>query len=395
MRTNSLIGKFLACLAGSAILINFALAQATDDKTSTEARPQSDTRSDNGSRAQIQIPNRPSRSLFQGEQGNQKTEISFDPATQLVTVKMLVQDPNGYFIPNIRRDNFAVYEDGIRQHNATVEIEHSPVSVAMLLEWGGRYSAFNKALADDVPRVAYQMLDELGRQDKIAVFRYGDRLERLADFSTGHEDLEELLTDFDRPEFSELNFYDALVSTLNYMKPVSGRKAVVLISSGVDTFSKTRYEDVLRAARDSGTPVYAVNIGPKLREAVQDSPNQGPYARIDWNHAQSSLQEIAKASGGRMYSPASIFDVSGVYDDIMENLRVRYVITYKSPSNRDPGLPRTVRVELVDSKTGGPLQVVDTNGKIVPAKIFVQDSYTPRAVSMSHVNTSALNKPQE
>jgi len=84
-----------------------------------------------------------------------------------------------------------------------------------------------------------------------------------------------------------------------------------------------------------------------------------------------------------------------VYDDIMENLRVRYVITYKSTSNRDPGLPRTVRVELVDSKTGGPLQIVDTNGKIVPAKIFVQDSYTPRAVSMSHVNTSALNKPQE
>jgi len=249
MRTNNLIGKFLACLAGSAILMNFALAQATDDKTSTEARPQSDTRSDNGSRAQIQIPNRPPRSLFQGEQGSQKTEISFDPATQLVTVKMLVQDPNGYFIPNIRRDNFVVYEDGIRQHNATVEIEHSPVSVAMLLEWGGRYSAFNKALAEDVPRVAYQMLDELGRQDKIAIFRYGDRLERLADFSRGHEVLEELLTDFDRPEFSELNFYDALISTLNYMKPVSGRKAVVLISSGVDTFSKTRYEDVLRAAR--------------------------------------------------------------------------------------------------------------------------------------------------
>src|ERR1700746_1494680 len=63
---------------------------------------------------QIQIPNRPAVALFQGEQGKQKAEIRFDPATALVTVKMLVQDPNGYFIPNIRRDNFVVYENGVR-----------------------------------------------------------------------------------------------------------------------------------------------------------------------------------------------------------------------------------------------------------------------------------------
>src|SRR5690349_18784186 len=67
------------------------------------------------------------------EQGRAKSEISFDPASGEVTVKMLVQDPNGYFIPNIRRDNFAVYENGVRQTNAMVGIEHSPVSLALLM----------------------------------------------------------------------------------------------------------------------------------------------------------------------------------------------------------------------------------------------------------------------
>ncbi|HLG96648.1 MAG TPA: VWA domain-containing protein [Bryobacteraceae bacterium] len=385
MRTRNLTQNLLACLTASAILATFAAAQGADVKPAKGARAPADS----APGAQVHVPNRPSTSLFQGEQGKQKTEIYFDPATQVVTVKMLVQDPNGYFIPNIRRDNFAVYENGTRQHNATVEIEHAPVSLAVLMEWGGRYQALNKALADEVPRAAHQVLDELGRQDKVAIFRYGDRVDRLADFSSGHEALDGLFTGLNRPEFSELNFYDALTSTLGYMKPVNGRKAVILISSGIDTFSKAKYEDVLSTARDCGTPIYVVNLGPKLRESVEYSSNEGPYARLDWKRAEHELQEIAKASGGRLYSPGSIFDLSGVYDDIMENLRVRYVITYKSNDDRDLSATRTVRVELVDSRTGGPLEIVDANGKPVRSKIFVEDSYIPRSASVASVNTTS------
>lgn len=64
---------------------------------------------------QIRIPNRAATPLFQSKQGQQKTEIHFDPATRTVTLKLLVQDPNGYFIPNIRPENFVVYENGVRQ----------------------------------------------------------------------------------------------------------------------------------------------------------------------------------------------------------------------------------------------------------------------------------------
>jgi len=91
---------------------------------------------------------------------------------------MQARDPNGYFIPNIRRESFVVYENNARQQNATVEIEHAPVTLAVLMEYGGRYQALNKALGDEVPRAAHQLLDEIGRQDRIAVWRYGDRVER-------------------------------------------------------------------------------------------------------------------------------------------------------------------------------------------------------------------------
>jgi VWFA-related protein len=331
---------------------------------------------------QIQVPSRPAAPLFQGEQGKQTSEIRYDPATGIVTIKMLVEDPNGYFIPNIRRDNFAVYENDVRQRNATVEIEHSPVTLAVLLEYGGRYQAMNKALGDEVPRAAHQLLDEIGRQDKVAVWRYGDRAEQLADFSKGHEALDALFLTFSAPEFSEANLYDALIATLRQMRTVAGRKALILISSGIDTFSKAGYEEVLAAVRDCGTPVYVIDIGPALRRAMDLSTQVGPYAKVDWSRAEDGLREVAESSGGRLYSPGSTLDLSGVYDDMMENLRLRYVITYKSSTGGgDPGAPRTVRVELVNPATGGPLEIVDANGKPVNSRLFVQASYVPRAES--------------
>jgi VWFA-related protein len=315
--------------------------------------------------------------LYQGEQGRQKPETSFDPATKTVTIKMLVQDPNGYFIPNIRRDNFAVYENGVLQHHATVEIEHAPVSLTVLMEWGGRYQALNKSLAEECPRAVRQLFDELGRQDKIAILKYGDHVEPLADFATSRETLDTIFLAAKPPEFSELNFYDAVISSLARMKATTGRKAIILVSSGVDTFSKAKYEDALAAARNCGTPIYAINLGPILKQTENRASAVGPYARLDWKRAESELQQIATASGGRMYSPASTFDLSAVYDDIMENLRVRYVITYKSNTTSDNGAARTVRVELIDAKTGGPLEIVDANGKAVRSTLFFENSYVP------------------
>ncbi|HLH37775.1 MAG TPA: VWA domain-containing protein [Bryobacteraceae bacterium] len=377
MRAKNLLRhSFLAVLS---IAFSFA-ARAQDFGASTST----DGKGSVESRSVVHVPNRPSTPLFQGEQGKQRTEFHFDPATQTVTIKMVVQDSNGYFIPNLRRDNFAVFENGVREQNATVEIEHAPVSLAVLMEWGGRYLALNKALNDQVPRAAHQLLDELGPQDKIALFRYGDRVDQIADFSTGREALNGLFTGLPKPEFSELNFYDALLSTVNFMKGVPGRKAIVVISSGVDTFSKAKYEDALAAARSGGTPIYVIDIGPALRSSVDySSAKSGPYARIDWKRAESQLQELAQASGGRLYSTDSTFDLLGVYDDLMENLRVRYVITYKSTSNGGSDSARSVRVELIDPASGGPIEIVDADGKPVRSHLSFETSYVPAGAAIS------------
>jgi Ca-activated chloride channel family protein len=323
----------------------------------------------------IRIPDRSSTPLFKGEEGQQRTEIHFDPATGMVTMKLLVQDPNGYFIPNLRRDNFAVFENGVRQNNATVEVEHAPVALALLLEWGGRYPSLNKTLASEVSMAARQLLEVTGREDKIAIWKYADQAEPLTDFTQDHEKLNNLLFALQPPGVSEANLYDALVAVLQRMQGVSGRKAVVLISSGIDTFSKATREDVLKTARIANTPVYAISLGEILRDAPELTGTAAPTARFDWNRAARELHEIARTSGGRFYSPPISVELSAIYDDLMENLKVRYVITYKSTTAGDLNSPRTVRVELINPKTGGPLQIVDASGRTIHAHVVVEDSY--------------------
>ena len=98
-----------------------------------------------GQSSEVTVPSRPAKPLYEGHPGKQGSEIEFTPASRIVTMKLIVEDPNGYFRPNIRPELFAVYEDGVRQKNVTVEVDHSPVSVALLMEFGGRYHELTRS----------------------------------------------------------------------------------------------------------------------------------------------------------------------------------------------------------------------------------------------------------
>ena len=109
--------------------------------------------------------------------------------------------------------------------------------------------------------------------------------------------------------------------------------------------------------------------------------DNAPFARVDWNGAERQLEELAKVSGGRAYILESNLEIPAIYDDIMENLRVLYVISYVSSNPPASGLPRKIRVELIDSKTAKPLTVLDSNGKSIPARVFFQEGYSPAPAS--------------
>src|SRR5258707_11832485 len=105
------------------------------------------------------------------------------------------------------------------------------------------------------------------------------------------------------------------------------------------------------------------------------------FGRIDCTAAENRLELLAQTSGGRAYSLQSEVELPAVFDDIMENLRIRYVITYTSSNPSAEGPPRSIRVDLVDPKTGQPLKIRDAAGKVVAAHVFVQQTYVPKMSS--------------
>ena len=348
-------------------------ATATNQQTASTRKP--------GHKHQVTVPSRPMTPLHMGDLGKQGSEVEFTPSSRTVTLKLMVEDPNGYFVPNIRRENFAVYEDGALQKNVTAETEHAPVTVALLMEFGGRYHELNKVLGTEVPEIGRRLLEVLGRDDKVAVFKYDSKLDTLADFRDGHDRLDAAFDRLTTPGFSEANLYDALSEALKQTQTLTGRKALVVVSSGIDTFSKDNYEDVLQLAQNAGTPIYTIGLGELLRREASVYGAKAPFAHIDWSAAEKRLEALAKVSGGRAYSPDSTLGIPAVYDDIMENLRLRYVITYVSSNPATSGPPRKIRVALVNPKTGAPLVIRDATGKLISARLFVQEYYSPTASS--------------
>jgi VWFA-related protein len=291
-----------------------------------------------------------------------------------VTIKVSVDDPSGSFIPNLRPENFVVYENGIRQSGVTAEVEHAAVTLAVLLEGGGRYQQINKILTTEVPYVSRPLVEILKRDDTVAVLSYRESVRTLFDFDHPNDKFAALFDALPEPVYSEANLYDALVDVLNRTAAVPGRKAVLLISTGVDTFSHANFDAVQAQAERSKTPVYVIGLSDTVLSTLGA---EGPVGRIDWKRINEQLKTLSKVSGGRAYLRSATLDIRAIYDDIMEHLRVRYVLKYVSAGPDTPESARSIRVVLVNPRTGTPLRVVDRTGKTITPTVTVQACNTP------------------
>ncbi len=339
------------------------------------------------SSGEIQVPNRPVNSLFRGRQGKQHTEIHFDRATGVVTMKLLVQDPNGYFIPNLRADNFVVYENGVRQQLASASIERAPVSIGLLLEFASPMPGLGEVLQADISDAAHQLIRTIDVTDDVTAWKYHDRVDKLGDLDNARAMLDTAVLSLDKPGPPVANLYDALLYALTQMSQKQRRKALVLISDGLDSSSNASYRNVVTAAENSDVPIYVISMTNVAKQYTEAHPDAGPMVKVDWSKAERELEEIAQASGGRVYVPSEPINLSTIYDNLLENLKVRYVLTYRSSASGDS--PRTVRVESVNARTGGLLQIVDKNGRPIRAMVVAQESYSPAQASKSAPGNSA------
>jgi VWFA-related protein len=304
---------------------------------------------------------------------------TFSTDATTVSVDVAVVDSRGNFIPKIPKEYFRILEDNVPQQVNGYSIGEAPMTVALVVEFSARFQNMYTQTWYQTLTAAYGFVQSLKPDDYVAVIAYDIRPEILSDFSVDRADAQDALSRLRIPAFSEANLFDSIVFTAERMQDIEGRKAIVVLSSGIDTFSKLTFDKTRRALQEDGVPIYAISLMQALR--IQAEGSMGEIQRMDFLQADNQLRTFSKETGGLAFFPRFFGEFPGIFHDIAQALRNQYVLTY-TPSNQErDGKFRKIKVEVIDPKTGEPLRVNDEKGKPVKYQIVAKQGYkAPRAV---------------
>jgi Ca-activated chloride channel family protein len=299
-----------------------------------------------------------------------------------VTLDVAVLDNHGNPIPKIPQERFRILEDNTPQKITGYSVGEAPMTVCLVVEFSNRFQKLYTMNWMETLNDAYGFVQTLKPEDYLAIIAYDMRPEILSDFSNDRMQAQEALSRLRIPAFSEANLYDALVFTGERMQDIEGRKAIVLLSSGIDTFSKLTFDKARHAIQDNGVPIYAIGLAQATRE-MQGAMRPGMGgAMSDMNLAVSNeqMKTFATETGGRAFFPRFQGEMSGIFRMVHESMRNNYTLTYQPSNQVKDGKFRRLKVELVNSENQ-PLKVVDEKNKPIKVQIVTKAGYkAPREV---------------
>ena len=369
----------VVCVAAG--LLATADAQGPKKESSeTVARPRK--KGSTGPADEPELPKIPSKTMKkEGDQKLPEGLATFRSDATTVSVDVAVIDNKGRFIPKIPGGNFRILEDNVPQKIQSFSMGEAPMTVAMVIEFSNLYQQYWSEPWYQTLMATYGFVETLKPEDYVAIVAYDLRPEILSDFTTDRRQTQEALQRLRIAAYSESNLFDALVDTAERMSEIEGRKAIVVISSGVDTFSKLTFDKTRRALQNAGVPIYALGLMQALREYLDARGYLGPIARLDFLQADNNLRTFAKETGGMAFLPRFYGEFPGIFRAIHEALRNQYVITYNPTNQARDGKFRKLKVELVNPATNEPLKITDEKGKPIKYQVISKAGYTaPREV---------------
>lgn len=274
------------------------------------------------------------------------------------------------FVPNLKRENFRVYEDGHPQDISHFSLVQAPITAVLLAE----FAATNWNFIYDMRTAADAFAKQLRPEDYIAVVTYDMHTQILTDFTQDKRLVAQSLDSLTMPMWRETNLFDALYGTLDRLTRIDGRKYVVLISSGRDTFSKVTLDQIL--AKIKATPnvtIFAVGTG-QFARLMSESRGMGGSRQMDYLQADNQLAAFAHMTGGGAWFPRFQGEMPDIFHQINDSIRNQYLLTYTPTNKRQDGTFRHIEVELVDDE-GKPLRMEDEKHKPLRYMVIARDGY--------------------
>ncbi|HET9477898.1 MAG TPA: VWA domain-containing protein [Pyrinomonadaceae bacterium] len=251
--------------------------------------------------------------------------------TENVVLNVTVTDKAGQYVKGLKVSDFKVYEDGVEvkpEMIANFSVHESPYAAVVLLDSSGSMEArFTLARS-----AAIQFLDRLREEDVAAVYRFDSKVERVQEFSGGR-DLAPIAYAIRAKGMTSLN--DAIVEAARTLAERSeNRKAIVILSDGMDTFSKASSEKAVESALAIGASIYAVDMS--------DMKIGGSGSR----QGAPSLKGFAEKTGGRFVATPGGQALREAFAGIAEELGHQYTIAYRPLNRNRDGKWRKLDVKL-------------------------------------------------
>ena len=278
--------------------------------------------------------------------------------TTLVTIPVSVMDRNGKYIPNLRQQDFRIYEDGVEQQVAYFASVEKPFTVALVLDTSGS----TRFRLDEIQNAAIAFVNQLRPDDRVMVVAFDDDINVLAEPTSNRLALQHAILNAQTGQGTRL--YDAVDFVINQrFNRIQGRKAIVLFTDGVDTTSRnSSYSTNVRDAEELDALIYPVQYDTyeDMQGSSQGSPWPSPGRRSqpsivlqwpfplpfpmpggggggggmpggspeDYERANDYLGDLASKTGARTYHADSIGNVTQSFALIAEELRRQYSLGY-------------------------------------------------------------------
>ena len=305
----------------------------------------------------------------------------FTADTNVVTVDIAVLDGKGQFISNIPPGNFQILEDGVPQKMVSVGQTQAPATVALLIEFSNRWQQYWSETWYQTLTATYGFVQTLRPEDWVAVIAYDLRPEILCDFTQDRREINNALQRLRIAAYRESNLFDALTDTVQRMSGIEGRKSVVLLSSGEDTFSRLTYSQTRKIVQEAGVTVHAIGLGQMLKELLDSYGYVGGITRIGWLQAENQLRTFTKETGGFSFFPRFYGQFGSIFQTLNYLMRSQYTAVYQPSNTKRDGTFRKITVRLVNPQTNKELRITGKKNKRIKYRIVARSGYAaPREV---------------
>ena len=314
--------------------------------------------------------------------------------TDLVTVTASVAGANSRALKSLKADDFAIYEDGVKQRIAHFAATEEPFTLLLLLDISGS----TRDEISLIKRAAKNFLGELRFDDRVGVIVFSREVELIAEFTDPRAEVSRAIDGIATTEGEDghrfttntgTSFYDAVYLAVEEspLKQVEGRKAIVCLSDGVDSTSKMKFKDIAPLAEKSAASVYFLELNteeatlqgllkpksdpdfvnfsqkqidryyeandPESPQRFRPRETLSPLTIREINAglytlSRRELRMLGERTGGRVYPVRLLADLTGVYKQVADDLRSQYSIGYYPTNKARDGAWRSIRVETRD-----------------------------------------------